>query len=401
MQISPKIVQINSVNYGSTGMIMLQIAKSTLNNGFETYVSYPKSKSNRRNETPNTIYIGNRIERNIHLNLAYNTGMNGCCSNYGTKKFLRRISKIEPDIIHLHNLHNCYINLPMLFRYLKNSKAHIVWTLHDCWAFTGQCAHFTMVNCKKWKTGCYECPQYKKYPASRVDKTKQMYAFKKEWFTGLKNLQIVTPSEWLKTKVQQSFLSEYPVEVIQNGIDLSIFRPTTSDFREKNDLKDKIILLGVSHSWSERKGLDIFFELSKKLNNKYQIILVGLSKEQIKILPKKIIGIRRTRDQHELAEIYSVADYFINPSREETMGLVTVEALACGTPAIVSNFTAVPEVVDNKSGIIVAKDNINDYINAIKSEKNELKSENCIERARVFDKDVKYKEYINLYNRLI
>lgn len=235
-----KVLQINEGNYGSTGNIMLDISKELEARNVDNYVAYANSRTNNLRIIKNSFKIGTIIERNSHILLSYLTGMNGQFSHFGTKLFLEKVKNLNPDIIHLHNLHNSYINLPMLFVYLKKSKAQIVWTLHDCWAFTGQCPHFTMVNCNKWKTGCYECPQYKKYPASRIDKTKQMYALKKEWFTGIENLTIVTPSEWLKGKVQQSFLSEYPVEVIRNGIDLTVFKPEKSTFRRQYNLEGKI-----------------------------------------------------------------------------------------------------------------------------------------------------------------
>lgn len=396
-----KVLFINSVNYGSTGTIMLQIAHTASDNGYEAFISYPPSRSNYNKKISNNILIGNRIERNIHLKLGYLTGMHGDYSTIGTKKLLKRISKINPDIIHLHNLHNCFINLELLFDYIKNQKISVVWTLHDCWAFTGQCPHYTMAKCEKWKTECNNCPLYRQYPAARIDKTKEKFYLKKKWFTGVDNLTLVTPSVWLKKQVELSFLSEYPVVVINNGIDLSIFKHTASDFREKYDLKDKIILLGVANPWSAKKGLNVFVELSKLIDEKYKIVLVGLSEKQIEDLPENILGLPKTNNQTELAKIYSAADYFINPSVEETMGLVTVEALACGTPVIVSNSTAVPEVVTEDCGVILNENQIDEYISAITNTDKDFSSSDCVKQAKKYDKKIKYEEYMTLYKRVI
>ena len=380
---------------------MLKISNMASNQKFETYVAYSASKSNYLKSVDNAVIISNRLDRNIHLKLAYCTGMNGCYSKNETRKFLNKISEIKPDIIHLHNLHNCYINLEMLFDYLKNQSIPVVWTLHDCWSFTGQCPYYTFAKCDKWIRGCHSCPQIKAYPAARVDKTEEMYRLKKSWFTGLDNLTIVTPSDWLKSQVKESFLTDYPVKVINNGIDLSIFKPRESNFRDKYKLNKKIILLGVANPWSKRKGLLVFKELSKLLDSEYKIVLVGLNDEQINQLPSNILGLPKTNNPKELAEIYSVADYFINPSVEETMGLVTVEAIACGTPAIVSNSTAVPEMVNYKCGVVVKRNSSEGFFETIRYLDKEYKLEDLINHARKFNKDDKFFEYIELYREIL
>ncbi len=396
------VLHINSVNFGSTGNIMLNIASKVKEKGNMSYVAYANSRTNRKKNIQNSILIGSIIERNIHIKLAYFTGLNGCFSKKGTKKFLEVIDNdIKPDIIHLHNLHNCYINLKLLFDYIKNKNLPVVWTLHDCWAFTGQCPHFTMAKCDKWKTICFDCPQYREYPSSRVDRTREMYIKKKKWFTGVNNLTIVTPSQWLANRVKESFLKQYPIKVINNGINLNIFKPTSSNFRIKYNLTNKILLLGVANSWSQRKGLNIFIDLSKRLENNYKIVLVGLTKEQIKRLPSNIIGIQRTESNKELAEIYTAADFFINPSLEETMGLVTLESLACGTPVIVSNSTAVPEVVTNECGIVVSNYNSESFFYEIINNKKEFKKEDCIKQAKNYDMNKKYEDYLNLYDSIL
>jgi len=400
IKILEKILQINQGNYGSTGSIMLNIGQLVVQSSREAFYAYPDSRTNRKRIVENSILIGTIAERNSHLLLNYFTGLNGCFSIFSTMRFLRKISRLKPSIIHLHNLHNCYINLPLFFRYIKEQDIPVIWTLHDCWAFTGQCPHFSAVGCEKWKKGCYDCPQYMNYPRSKVDQTKFMYKKKIRWFTGIENCTLVTPSHWLADCVKESFLREYPVKVIQNGIDLGIFRPHKSSFRERYSIQDKYAVLGVSFGWTMRKGLNIFIELCKILPEDFQIVLIGVSEEVRKVLPKNCIALGVTSNVTELAEIYSSVDVFLNPSQEETMGLVTAEALACGTPVVVSNLTAVPEVVTSDCGIIV-KEYSSEAFASVLMKKPKFSQEACIARAMQFEKNRKYQEYLELYDNLL
>lgn len=398
-----KTVLINSCNFGSTGNIMLEIAETAENGGYTAAVCYPQSRDNSRKQKEKDFIIGTRFSRNIHLMLAEITGLNGCFSYCSTLKLLKKLDKFKPDIIHLHNLHNCYINLSMLFKYIKKHNIKTVWTLHDCWAFTGHCPHFDIAECAKWKTGCYSCPQYKDYPKSLFDNSKIMYRLKKKWFTGVENMTIVTPSEWLASLVKESYLKDYPVKVINNGIDLNVFKPTESDFRKKYALENKYIVLGVAFGWGRRKGLDVFIELEKRLDKeKYKIVLVGTDDNIDKLLPENIISIHRTQNQTELAEIYTAADVFANPTREENYPTVNMEALACGTPVVTFNTGGSPEMLDETCGAAVAKDDNDAMYNEIIRicEAKPYSMEACIKKAKGFDKNEKFGEYIRLYEVL-
>ena len=398
-----KTVLINSCNFGSTGNIMLEIAETAENGGYTATVCYPQSRDNSRKQKEKDFIIGTRFSRNIHLMLAEITGLNGCFSYCSTLKLLKKLDKFKPDIIHLHNLHNCYINLSLLFKYIKKHNIKTVWTLHDCWAFTGHCPHFDMIGCDKWKTGCYSCPQYREYPQSVFDNSKYMYKFKRKWFTGVKNMTIVTPSEWLAGLVKESYLKDYPVKVINNGIDLNVFKPTESDFRKKYALENKYIVLGVAFGWGRRKGLDVFIELEKRFDKeKYKIVLVGTDDNIDKLLPENIISIHRTQNQTELAEIYTAADVFANPTREENYPTVNMEALACGTPVVTFNTGGSPEMLDETCGAAVAKDDNDAMYNEIIRicEKKPYSMEACIKKAKGFDKNEKFGEYIRLYEVL-
>ena len=347
------------------------------------------------------IKIGNAIDKLFHIVLSRLTGYHGCYSRIVTNQFIRKIDRIKPDIIHLHNIHGDFLNLPQLFEYIKYHHVRVIWTLHDCWSFTGRCPHFAMAKCYKWKSGCGNCPYPKEsYPQALIDKTAAMWELKKKWFTGVEDMSIVAPSQWLANLVKESFLKYYPVKVINNGIDLSIFKPTESDFRQKQGIGDKYMVLGVADVWGKRKGLDVFVELSKQLDSaKYQIVLVGTNDSVEKQLPGNIISIHRTQNQRELAEIYTAADLFVNPTREEVLGLVNIEALACGTPVVTFNSGGSPECIDETCGSVVECDDLNameSEIIRIAKEKPFI-IENCIRRAKQFDQNERFKEYIELY----
>lgn len=392
-----KLVQINAVVRGSTGRIMLQTAELARENGMEVYTF--SRKKPKQPKMDNHFYFGSFLENLIHRAIAQITGFSECFSFFSTVSLIIKLKKIKPDIIHLHNLHGWYINLPLLFRYIKKNNIRTVWTMHDCWSFTGHCPHFDMVGCDKWKTGCGDCPQYKDYPKSFVDNSRKLFKLKRKWFTGVNDLTIVTPSQWLADLVKQSFLKDYPVKVINNGINLDIFKPTPSDFRKKYDCENKYIVLGVAFGWGERKGLDVFIELSKKLPDNYKIVLVGTNDSVDKLLPDNIISIHRTQNQKELAEIYSAADLFVNPTREETYPTVNMEALACGTPILTFRTGGSPEIIDETCGAVVPKNDIEKLYSELLriSEERPFSTEACLERAKGFAAKASIDSCIGLY----
>ena len=392
-----KIAEINTVDFGSTGNIMLQIAARTLEIG-EAYTFSRKWKGTKNKNGRHT-YFGSFFENAMHHILAAFTGKLECFSSIGTNSLIRKLKNIDPDIIHLHNLHGFYINVPNFFKYIKKNNIKVIWTLHDCWAFTGHCPHFDMIGCEKWKTGCYSCPQYRDYPKTYVDRSKWMYKKKKQWFLGVEDLTIVTPSKWLANLAKQSFLKDYPVRVINNGIDLSVFKPTESDFKKKYDCEDKKLILGVAFGWGKRKGLDVFIELSKRLPKNYQIVLVGTDETVDRQLPKNIISIHRTQNQAELAEIYSAVDLFVNPTREENFPTVNIESLACGTPVLTFKTGGSPEIIDETCGVVVEKNNIDELYKEILRivEEKPFSKENCLARSKKFERTEKFSEYIELY----
>jgi len=344
-----KIVQINTVCNGSTGRIMNQIQKEAEKDGWEVYNFYGRGEPTNNN----CHKITNKFQILSSVFLTRIFGKHGYACKQSTKRLIKQIEDINPDVIQLHNIHGYYLNIKNLFSYLKRCNKEIIWTLHDCWTFTGHCAHFTFQKCNNWKEQCGNCPQKGVYPKSYFfDNSKKEYQIKKELFTDIKNLTIVVPSVWLSDLVKHSFLNKYPVKVVSNGIDLGIFQPTkTIDVKEKYNIqKSKKIILGVATNWDNRKGLNDFIELAKYLSDDYIIVIVGLKKEQKKGLPNNIIGIERTENIEELANWYTISEVLFNSSKEESFSLVTIESMACGTPVIAYNNSAVKELikVENK-----------------------------------------------------
>lgn len=390
---------INSVcGIGSTGRIVSELWKLLKAEGHEVKVAY--GFGDACVVAKDDLYcINNKFGYYIHNAISRFTDRAGFYSTYHTMKLIAFIKHYKPDVVHLHNLHGYYINIRILFKYLSATRIKVVWTLHDCWAITGHCAHYSYEGCYKWKVKCHDCPQKKTYPQSLfLDQSKRNFLEKKKLYAAISDLTITTPSEWLASVVRQSvLLGGRHIVAIPNGIDLNVFKPTPSNLRIKYGVKDTdTLLLGVSSVWYHKKGYDDFKRLAKIMPDNYKLMLVGLTKEQILDMPENVIGIERTQNINELAAIYTMADVFLNLSYEETMGLVTAEALACGTPAIVYDKTAVPEVVDGRTGIIVHAGDIKSVANAIHHAIN-LKADDCVERALQYESKKQFKQIIDLY----
>lgn len=350
-----KYLFINSVaGIGSTGRIVAETCRSLQQQGHQCVIAYGREKANC--DDIETVCIGSPLDYKIHGVLNRITDRHGFYSRKATGKFLNWVREYDPDVVWLHNIHGYYLHLGLLFDYLKESGKRVKWTLHDCWAFTGHCAYFDFAGCEKWKTGCHDCPQKKEYPATMLlDNSRRNYEDKKRLFTGLADVQLYVPSQWLADWVKQSFLGRYPVEVVYNTVNTDIFKPTPGAFRENHGLEEKKIALGVASVWDRRKGLEDFVTLAGKLPENWRIVLVGLTDSQAEKMPSNVICIPRTNSPRELAEIYTAADVFVNLSVEETFGMTTLEALKCGTRPIVYAGTACEEVVNQFGGTAVAQ----------------------------------------------
>ena len=393
-----KVVQINATcGIGSTGKICVGISELMSANNIENYILF----SSRTNGYPLGIPCSNDRYLKIQALKARILGNYGFNSKKATRKMIRELERIEPDVVHLHNIHGHDCDLELLFSYFRRKKTKLIWTFHDCWAFTAYCPHFTMMKCGKWRTQCSNCIRRREF-SWFLDRSSALFQKKKKLFSGL-DLTIVTPSQWLAGLVKESFLEDYPVKVVNNGINLEVFKPNQSDFRTRYALEGKKLLLGVSFEWGIRKGLDVFLELARCLPEDYRIILVGTDENVDKLLPENIISIHRTQNQRELAEIYCAADLFVNPTREENYPTVNMESLACGTPVLTFRTGGSPEIIDESCGSVVACDDLDAMEKEILRICEELPytKKDCLKRAAYFDQNERFKEYFELYGRII
>ena len=350
-----KYLFINTVaGYGSTGRIAADKCRELNAQGHTCVLAYGRMKTGC--EDIQTMKIGSDFGVKCHALESRMLDNSGFGSRRATLAFLKWVREFDPDVIWLHNIHGYYIHIGELFGYLRTCGKKILWTLHDCWAFTGHCAYFDYVQCEKWQTGCRDCPQKHTYPESvLLDNSRGNYERKRALFTGIPNLTLTVPSHWLESRVKKSFLRDYPVEVIYNQVDEGIFQPIPGDFRKKYGLEEKFVVLGVASVWEERKGLKDFIALSKLLDDRFRIVLIGLNPKQLADLPGEILGLPRTDNVGELVQAYSAADLFVCPSTEETFGMTVLEACCCGTKAVVYQDTACEEVAKKFGGIAVKR----------------------------------------------
>ncbi|MBE0675144.1 MAG: glycosyltransferase [Bacteroidales bacterium] len=400
-----KVIQINtSVNAGSTGRIMEDLGRLLMVNGHESYCAYGRVSNGSKSLL---IKVGNRKDLLLHIARTRITDRHGFGSTDATRSLIQNIDGIKPDIIHLHNIHGYYLNIRVLFEYLKESNTPLVWTFHDCWPFTGHCSYFDNVNCFKWQSECHNCPNLRGYPASWLaDSSRKNFNQKRELFTGLRRAVLVSPSDWLSNQLGNSFLKDYPVKVINNGIDLTIFKPGSEMIKKEEYFSDcRKLIIGVASIWDKRKGLTDFIKLRSMLSPEIGILLVGLSDQQQRQLPKGIKGISRISSIHDLAQLYSVSDLFVNPTYVDNFPTVNIEALACGTPVVTYNTGGSPEIVDSDTGFVVLKGSVHKLAIAIEAMLDSTNSNigiKCRERAiKLYDKNQRYSEYLNLYYEVL
>lgn len=397
---SKRLLQIDScLVTGSTGRITESVAQLAQSRGWECYIVHG-GRYVKRPSCMTDIQTVTSAGEYLHYAESLIKDNHGLASRMATRKIVEKIKQIKPDVIQLHCVHGYYLNYKILFEYLNTTNIPVVWTFHDCWAFTGHCAHFVTANCEKWKTGCYDCPLKEDYPKALVDRSKRNYALKKKLFEANYNLHIVPVCDWLSGFVSQSFLKDKDVHVIKNGVDLLVFKPATTQDKGKHRI------LGVSGVWTKDKGLYDFYKLRDLLDKEtYEIILVGLSANQVKVLPEGIDGIEHTESVQELANLYSSASVFVNPTYADTFPTVNLEALACGTPVVTYRTGGSPEAINEKTGLVVKQGDVNGLVTAIKdicSQDRSQMNKYCRARAeQEFDKDKCFEKYIELYEQLI
>ena len=401
-----RVILVNTVvGTGSVGRLVQGLYETLSANGYECMVAYGRDT---HPEGMNAYRIGQDMDVYIHGGLSRLTDRHGFYSKRATLEFINVIEEFKPDIIHLHNIHGYYLHIGVLFEYLKSTDIRIIWTLHDCWTFTGHCSHFEYIGCNKWVTGCYSCEQLGEYPRSLgKDNSRRNYADKKELFTGFPDMTLVTPSQWLKARVEQSFMGEYHTVVVPTGIDTSVFHPVVEERRDDNlvfrlrnslNLRNKNVLLGVANPWRVRKGLMQFENLSKLISERCVIVLVGLDDEKIRSLPESVIGIGHTDSVEELAALYSMADIYVNLTLEDTFPTTNIEALACGTPVITYRSGGSAESIDDTCGIAVERNSVQGVVAAIDTILSQkgmaYTAQDCVRHAMLYDREVRFEEYI-------
>ncbi len=399
-----KVLNLNTVSsIRSTGKIVNYLHEYLTKNGHESYVAYSFGPKIR-----NGFIIGIPFEKKIEALTARITGFQGYTCYLGTLNFIEILKKIKPDLIHIHNIHSNFLNYPMLFEYIIKNKIPVVITLHDCWFFTGKCTHYFTQNCYKWQTTCKKCPKLKKdIPSWFFDRTEKMFNDKKRWISSIENLAVIGPSLWIIEEAKKSFLKDSKIiETIYNPIDTNIFKPRDATvLKNKLNLNDKFIILGVASKFSENNGLDKFIELSKIIDKQTIIILIG-GVDNKNILPSNIIHINETHNREDLSIYYSLADVYINFTKENTFGFTTAEALACGTPIVVYKTTANSEMLNDANGYeMTLNKELNDIISIVENIKKNEKEENKQKRIdfvkKNFDKEKIMKEYIQIYNKIL
>ena len=400
---SKTLLQINTVvNSGSTGRIAEEIGRTAIEAGWRSVIAYGR---NPRPSASELIRVGNDLDVRLHGLRSRVFDDHGFGSRRATEAFIRKAEALAPDVVHLHNVHGYYLNIDVLFRWLARSGVPVVWTLHDCWPFTGHCGYYTRAGCDRWLTGCFSCPQKRGYPASFVfDRSRKNWERKRELFSSVKNLTLVPVSDWLAGEVRKSFLGDKKIVRIHNGTDTETFSPKANGnaVREKYGLGERFVALGCASVWDARKGLTDFLRLREKFSeNELSVVLVGLSEAQIAELPRGVVGIRRTESIEELAALYSAADLFFNPTYEDNFPTVNIESLACGTPVCTYRTGGSPEAVDGSTGFVVDQGELDGVLSAIAEIRSRGKaaySAACRSRALAcFRKEDRWAEYLRLY----
>lgn len=392
------LLQINTnVGWNATGRIAETIGRYAIDGGWRSYIAYGRDMNGTSISASELIKIGSRFDIASHGLRTRIFDTHGLGSTKATRNLINKIDAIAPDVVQLHNIHGYYLNYVELFNYLARADVPVVWTMHDCWPFTGHCAYHTLANCNRWKDGCHSCPLKTEYPESMMfDRSERNYNLKKETFTTLPNLHIVTVSNWLHDTVRESFLGKFPIYTIHNSVDIPRLKSVT---RQKN------LVLAVASNWEPRKGLSYILKLRELLPERIRIRVIGLSKSQLAALPYGIEGCLRINDRETLRKEFASASVFINPSMADTLAIVNLESLAVGTPVVAFDSGGMRESLSDETGIMVQQGNVAAMagaINFILTKPDRFQPHSCRERIREhFSHNYIMKLYLDLYESLL
>ena len=400
----PRLLQINSAsNVGSTGKIVEQIGILATKRGWDCSVAHGSRYIG--DSVLSSFQVSSSLEERFHWVRSIAFDSHGLGSVRGTQSLIDWMDQIKPDVVHLHNIHGYYVNYPKLIKYISERSIPVVWTLHDCWSFTGHCVYFDRVGCKRWLEDCGNCPQSSSYPSALMDNSRRNLRLKRLIIGELQRMTLVPVSNWLGELVKSSYLGKYPIQVIHNGIDLNVYKPLNYNAKQKYGINGRFVVLGVADIFGSRKGLEEFIQLHQSYREEIQVVLVGVSEEEKKNLPPGIIAMRHTMNIQQLVELYSMADVFVNPTYEDNFPTTNIEALACGTPVITYRTGGCPESIDERTGIVVDK---GDYeglvaaINRVRFQGKAVYTDACMQRAdELFNKDDRFMEYIRLYDAVV
>ena len=349
---------------------MQEIGDLAMAHGWESYIAYSRGRDGVPECTSQLMPVGNRLSVVWHGLMTRLMDRHGLASSQATRAFIREVDALRPDVIHIHNLHGYFLNYRLLFDYLAHQEVPVIWTVHDCWLYTGHCYHYAFAGCSGWQTGCGHCPQQREFPASWiVDRSHRNYIDKQRAFTSLprERFMLIPVSHWMEGEMRHSFLKDCRMRVIHNGIDTETFSPQQgSEIQEQYSLKGKKVLLGVASIWSREKGLEDFISMAGMLHEDERIVLVGIDEKTARKLPPKVIPIRRTANVHQLAQLYSAATAFVNPTWQDNYPTVNLEAISCGTPVVTYRTGGSPESITDATGIVVPQGNIGDMLAAVR-----------------------------------
>lgn len=404
LQINP-VLRMNT----STGRIMQEIGDLAMAHGWESYIAYSRGRDGVPECTSQLMPVGNRLSVAWHGLMTRLMDRHGLASSQATRAFIREVDALRPDVIHIHNLHGYFLNYRLLFDYLAHQEVPVIWTVHDCWLYTGHCYHYAFAGCSGWQTGCGHCPQQREFPASwLVDRSHRNYTDKQRAFTSLprERFMLIPVSHWMEEEMRHSFLKDCRMRVIHNGIDTETFSPQQgSEILDQYSLRGKQVLLGVASIWSREKGMDDFIRMADMLHEDERIVLVGIDEKTARKLPPKVIPIRRTANVHQLAQLYSAATAFVNPTWQDNYPTVNLEAISCGTPVVTYRTGGSPESITDATGIVVPQGNIGDMLAAVRqieARGKEAFATPCRDYALAhFRKEDRYMDYIRLYDEVM